>query len=74
MPISHHAELPNTTIETYDEVNEKINFDGDPPSGLIFHAASPREDGGFRVFEVAEIRQLGPPDMSKRPRKAKSSP
>ena len=57
MPISHHAELPNTTIETYDKVNAKINFDGDPPSGLIFHTASPRESGGFRVFEVWECRE-----------------
>jgi len=56
MPISHHAELPNTTIETYDKVNEKIDFDNDPPSGLVFHAAYPREDGGFRVFEVWDSR------------------
>ena len=47
MPISHHAELPNTTIETYDKVNEKIDFDNDPPSGVVFHAAYPREDGGL---------------------------
>jgi len=57
MPISHHAELPNTTIEIYDKVNEKIDFDGNPPSGLVFHAAYPREDDGFRVFEVWDSRE-----------------
>jgi hypothetical protein len=57
MPISHHAELPNTSVETYDKVNERIDFDGDPPSGLIFHSASAREGGGFRVFEVWESRE-----------------
>jgi hypothetical protein len=57
MPISHYAELPQTGTDTYDKVNEKVDFDGNPPSGLIFHTASPREDGGFRIFEVWESRE-----------------
>lgn len=57
MLISHHAEMPQTSVETYDKVNERINFDGDPPQGLIFHTASPREDGGFRIVEVWDSRE-----------------
>ena len=38
--------------EQYEAVNEKLNAQGDPPSGLRFHAAGQGEDGRWRIIEV----------------------
>jgi len=42
--------------EQYDAVNEKLNAQGDPPSGLKLHAAGQSEDGRWRIVEVWESR------------------
>ncbi len=42
--------------EQYQAVNEKLNAQGDMPSGLIFHAAGPGEDGRWRIVEAWESR------------------
>jgi hypothetical protein len=57
MPISHYSQLPNTEPETYDKVQERVNLDGDPPAGLLFHVAAPGSDGGMWVFNVWESRE-----------------
>jgi hypothetical protein len=53
MPISHYSQLPNTEPETYDKVQERVNLDGDPPAGLLFHVAAPGSDGGMCEGEGA---------------------
>jgi hypothetical protein len=40
----------------YEGVNEKLNAEGDPPAGLIFHAAGQGGDGRWRIIEVWESR------------------
>jgi len=42
--------------ERYEAVNEKLNAQGDPPTGLIIHAAGQGEDGRWRIIEVWESR------------------
>ena len=42
--------------EQYDAVNEKLNAQGDPPTGLQSHAAGPGEDGRWRIIEVWDSR------------------
>ena len=42
--------------ENYDAVNEKLNAQGGPPAGLLFHAAGPGEDGRWTIVEVWESR------------------
>jgi|SRR5919198_5063839 quinol monooxygenase YgiN len=40
----------------YEQVNEKLNAQGDPPSGLRFHAAGRADDGRIRIIEVWDSR------------------
>jgi hypothetical protein len=42
--------------EQYEAVNAKLNAQGDPPAGLMFHAAGQGEDGRWRIVEVWESR------------------
>ncbi len=42
--------------EQYDAVNEKLNAQGDPPPGLMFHAAGQGEDGRWRIIEAWRSR------------------
>ena len=42
--------------EQYDAVNEKLDAQGDPPAGLVVHAAGQGEDGRWRIIEVWESR------------------
>ena len=44
------------TQELYDQVNARVNPQGNPPEGLIFHSAGPSPDGGWRVVDVWESR------------------
>jgi hypothetical protein len=41
---------------TYDQVNDRVNPQGNPPPGLIFHCAGPSPDGGWRIIDVWEDR------------------
>ena len=42
--------------QQYDAVNEELDAQGDPPAGLMFHAAGQGEDGRWRIIEVWESR------------------
>jgi hypothetical protein len=42
--------------EQYEAVNAKLDAQGDPPTGLTFHAAGQGEDGRWRIVEVWESR------------------
>ena len=44
------------TEEQYDQVNEKIDPEGNPPEGLIIHVGSVT-DSGVRVIDVWESEQ-----------------
>jgi hypothetical protein len=49
--------LPEQVNEsTYEQVNQKLNAQGDPPSGLRFHAAGRADDGRLRIIEVWDSR------------------
>ena len=39
MAIVHIQETPADGMETYDQVNEKLGVDDNPPEGLIVHTA-----------------------------------
>ncbi len=42
--------------EQYEAVNEKLNAQGDPPPGLLFHAAGQGGDGRWRIIEAWQSR------------------
>lgn len=46
-------DLDQSTLEQYDQVNEKLGVDDDPPAGLLIHTASER-GGGVRIVDVWE--------------------
>jgi quinol monooxygenase YgiN len=43
--------------QLYDQVNGRINPPGNPPEGLIFHAAGPSPEGGWRIIDVWDSRE-----------------
>ena len=49
---------PGMTAEIYDQVNSRVNPPGSPPEGLIFHTAGPSPDGGWRIIDVWESREV----------------
>jgi hypothetical protein len=52
MAIGVLTEIDEGTLEQYDQVNERIQAQGDPPAGMIVHTAGAKEGGGFRIFDV----------------------
>lgn len=44
------------TQQQYDAVHARMDVDGNPPEGLIFHSAGPIEDG-WGVIDVWESRE-----------------
>ena len=42
--------------EQYEAVNERLNAQGDPPPGLLFHAAGQGDDGRWRIIEAWQSR------------------
>jgi len=44
------------TQEQYDALHARMNVDGDPPAGMIFHAAGPI-DTGWGVLDFWESRE-----------------
>jgi hypothetical protein len=46
-------EIDGMDAETYEEISAVVAPEGDPPNGLVFHAAGPAEDG-WRVVEAWE--------------------
>jgi hypothetical protein len=57
MAIGVLTEIDEGTLEQYDQVNERLQAQGDPPSGMIVHTAGAKEGGGFRIFDVWENRE-----------------
>jgi hypothetical protein len=57
MAIGVLTEIDEGTLEQYDQVNERLQAQGDPPSGMIVHTAGAKESGGFRIFDVWESRE-----------------
>jgi hypothetical protein len=46
-------DLDEATLDQYDQVNEKLGVDDDPPAGLLIHTAS-EHGGGVRIVDVWE--------------------
>src|SRR3954467_1588451 len=44
------------TWDSYDQVQDKINTEGDPPEGLIVHTAS-EVDGKLKIVDVWESEE-----------------
>ena len=57
MAIGVLTEIDEGTLEQYDQVNERLQAQGDPPAGMIVHTAGTKESGGFRIFDVWESRE-----------------
>ena len=57
MAISMMQVAAEATIEMYDEVNDRIGRNEDPPPGMIVHTATPIEGGGIRIFDVWESQE-----------------
>ncbi len=55
MAVGLRIKFAGGTQEQYDAVNEQMNVAGDPPEGLIFHAAGPIDDG-WGVIDFWESR------------------
>jgi hypothetical protein len=56
MAIGLRLRFAGGTQEQYDAVDAALDVDGDPPEGLILHAAGPTEDG-WGVIDFWESRQ-----------------
>jgi hypothetical protein len=56
MAIGIVIEIPGGTREQYDKVMEKMELDGKPSAGGIFHVAGPTERG-WRVVDVWESKE-----------------
>ena len=58
MAVVMRLEIPNGTIEQYEQTNEILGVQGDEnaPDGLIFHVAG-RTDEGFLVVDVWESEE-----------------
>ena len=59
MPYAVIAEWAEGGRDTrnYDETTRLMNFDDDPPSGLIVHTSGATPEGHFRIFGVWETRE-----------------
>ncbi len=45
MAVGIRLKFAGGTQEQYEAVHQKMDIDGNPPEGLIFHSAGPIEDG-----------------------------
>ena len=57
MPIARYQEARQPSLEDYDAVNRRLDFDNNPPQGLLSHAVAPMEGGGLRFWEVWESEE-----------------
>jgi hypothetical protein len=55
MAIGLRIKFADGTQEQYDAVNDQMGVEGNPPEGMIFHAAGPIE-GGWGVIDFWESR------------------
>src|SRR4029450_12781313 len=51
MAVRMTLELPGTTTDQYDQVNEKMDVENNPPDGLIIHTCAKAGDG-LRLVDV----------------------
>jgi hypothetical protein len=56
MAVGLRIKFNDGTQEQYEAVNAQMNVEGDPPDGLIFHAAGPI-DGGWGIIDFWESRE-----------------
>jgi hypothetical protein len=56
MTIGLRVKFGDGTQDQYDAINAQMGVEGDPPDGLIFHAAGPVEDG-WGVLDFWESRE-----------------
>jgi hypothetical protein len=56
MAVGLRIKLDGGTQEMYDAVDAKLDVEGDPPEGLIFHSGGPIE-GGWGVIDFWESRE-----------------
>jgi hypothetical protein len=45
MPVGLRIKFEGGTQQQYDAIHGRMDVDGNPPEGMIFHAAGPIEDG-----------------------------
>lgn len=57
MAVGIRLKFDGGTAELFDAVDAHIDPDGNPPVGLLFHAAGP-VDGGFGAIDFWESREL----------------
>ncbi len=50
-------DVDEATPESYDEVQEQLNMEGDRPKGLILASGSEREGGGMRFVDIWESEE-----------------
>ena len=55
MAVGIRLKMPGVTAEMFDRLHAAIDPDGNPPDGLLFHAAGPVECG-FGVIDFWESR------------------
>jgi hypothetical protein len=53
MAVGIRLKFDGGTQEQYDAVDKRIDSDGNPPDGLIFHSAGPI-DGGWGIIDFWE--------------------
>lgn len=56
MAVGLRVKFSGGTQEQYEAVNTQMNVEGDPPDGLVFHAAGPIDDG-WGVIDFWESRE-----------------
>ncbi len=69
MAIGLRVKFAGGTQEQYEAVNAEMGVEENPPTGLIFHAAGPIEDG-WGVIDFWESRDLFDTFLSERIRPA----
>ncbi len=55
MTVGIRIKIPGVTQEQFDAVHDHVNPDRDPPSGLLFHASGPIDDG-WGIIDFWESR------------------
>jgi hypothetical protein len=56
MAIGLRLKITGGTQEQYDALHAQMGIDGDPPEGLIFHAAGPIDEG-WGIIDFWESRE-----------------
>jgi heme-degrading monooxygenase HmoA len=57
MAVLMENDVTQGSTEIYDAVAEKLEIEGNPPAGMIAHAAIDRGEGGMRIVDVWESQQ-----------------